>query len=296
MIYADSHVEFIHHPDDLAELPDPGMSLRQINPDLIDAVQPELLFLACWVEAGDSAWDKLQWVLAEYQRVIAERGWRLVKSRADLDQPGVKILLHVEDLAAIGDDLGRIDWLHEQGIRSIGLTHNHRNQFAGGSLALQDGLSDLGRQAIALMQERGILLDYAHLSPQAFRDVWARFKLRPFVSHTGIKAAYDQPRNLSAELLEIVRDGDGYVGVGFAGSFLAKAGATIDQALEHLTAALAIVGPDHVGIGSDFGGIISYLPTGLESIADIPQNLAPRLPDPAMGGANLLRLVHQLWS
>ncbi len=294
MLYADAHVEFIHHPTDLADLPDPHFAIRQINPDLINRIKPELLFLACFVEPGPNGWSKLKWIINEYRKTITQNGWLLVKNKLDLNQAGIKILLHVEDLAAIKKDLTKIKQLHRLGVRSIGLTHNPANQFAGGSLSNQ-GLTELGQQAINEIINNQIWLDFAHLNERSFIEITKAFpRLKPFVSHGGLKGVHNQPRNISDKILKIIAQKDGWLGVGCARSFLTDQKTCNRQDyLKQLSYAAEIVGEQRVGLGSDLGGIISGTPVDLRNIADLI-SLNSELPTPIMG-ANLINFLTRNW-
>lgn len=205
------------------------------------------------------------WVVNEYLKVIHENKWTLVTNKSDLRKKGIKIILHVEDLSAIERDLGKLDVLYKLGVRSIGLTHNLANQFAGGSLDPSVGLSFLGKRVIKKLLSLRILLDYAHLSKQAVLDVYEQFKLPVFISHTGIAGVYPILRNVDDDVLRMVAKSSGYVGVGCAGSFLAKSGSTVSDYLAQIKYAQSIAGAGRVGIGSDLGGVVSYLPKNLEN-------------------------------
>lgn len=291
MLYCDSHIEFFHHPDDLAQLPKPEFLQEQVNPTLIERVRPSLFFAALYVEEGEKAWERLLWVLDSYQKAAQKNGWIIIKDKTDLQLPGIKMILHIENLHAIGDDLDKIDHLHSKGIRSVGLTHNHQNKFAGGSLTSEVGLSPLGGQAIEKIESLGMILDFAHLSTQAFKDVFKKFESIPFVSHTGIQGVYNSPRNLPDEILDLIKERGGYVGVGVAGSFLAPKGGAVSDLVDQFKYAIERIGVEKVGIGSDLGGTISYLPEGLGSIMDI-FDLEKYLPGEVLG-VNLLKFIER---
>lgn len=273
MKYCDSHVEFIHHPEDDAKLSNLEWVKSQISPKQINAVRPSLLFLAVFVDPGDNAWQKILWVVDEYLKVIAENKWILVRGKADLLRKGIKIILHIEDLSAIGRDLEKIGVLYDLGVRSIGLTHNYANQFAGGSLTPDIGLKSLGKQAIIKFRSAGIMLDHAHLSKKAVFDVYEQFELPVFISHTGVAGVYASPRNTDDDLLKLVAKSSGYIGIGCAGSFLAKEGATLSDYIAQIKYAQSISGPDRVGIGSDLGGVVSYLPANLQNLGDLRNSI-----------------------
>jgi microsomal dipeptidase-like Zn-dependent dipeptidase len=89
-------------------------------------------------------------------------------------------------------------------------------------------------------------------------------------------------RNSSDEALKLVKKTKGFIGIGLAGSFLGHEPSEKQHYLDQITYAVRMAGVDRVGIGSDFGGVTSHLPKGLESISDF-EHLAPELPRGALG-------------
>jgi len=76
-----------------------------------------------------------------------------------------------------------------------------------------------------------------------------------------------------------------------------KARATVGRVVDHIEHALDVMGPKHVGLGSDFDGVGDTLPEGLRDVADYPQLVAELLrrghaDDVVEGivGRNLLRV------
>ena len=289
-MYCDAHVEFIHPKVDLVGF-DQSFLYHQVNEDLINEVRPELVFLAVYILPEGRKWQKMLWTIKQYLKIIDRNKWVLVKSGKDLDLRGIKVILHIEDLESIGSDLSRIDRLHSLGIRSIGMTHNHQNQFAGGSLATEEGITPLGKLAISKILANKMILDFAHLSKKSFLEVCSTFNIKPFISHTGLLyGRYTNPRNVDDQILQIVKQKEGFVGIGFAGSFYGKNDASLDNVYDQIQHAENIASKKHVGIGSDFGGIVSYLIDGLESIAKIDQlNISHE-----MLGSNLLHFLNTL--
>ena len=55
----------------------------------------------------------------------------------------------------------------------------------------------------------------------------------------------------------------------FAPAFVDKENATLETLVDHIDHITELVGPDHVGLGSDFDGIGST-PTGLEDATKMP--------------------------
>lgn len=293
-IYADSHVEFIHHPADTAAIPNAAFADSQVNPDLIETAKPQLLFLACYVEPGEAAWERLLWVIDQYNQIISARGWNLLSTISDYNPTKINIILHLENAVALGNDLSRLATLSERGLRSIGLTHNEANQFGGGALT-ESGLTDLGVKLIKQARALGWIIDAAHLSTEAVIELHRLDSNQPlFISHCGLRGAYHYQRNLADQVLLLVKDSDGYVGLAMAGSFLTSANPTIDDYLAHFTYAQGTLANHQIGVGSDLGGIVSALPQGMANITDI-QKILPKLPAAGMAGQNLVKFLQRTW-
>lgn len=292
MEYSDSHVEFIHNKRDFVDQSQIKYTKKQISPAMIDKISPELLFLACYNNPGKkSDYEDLLQIINSYRRVIKSYGWIMVKSKKDLSKDGIKIILHIENLGSIGCRLSRIKDLYKLGVRSIGLTHNELNQFAGG-VNSGEGVSNLGWKAIDIMDQLGIILDLAHLGEKSLKQIVSKDRKHLFISHTGVKGLEENKRNIDDDLLKYIRSSEGYVGVGFAGTFVGNPN-SVDRIAEHIDYASRLIGRDYVGIGSDLGGITSELPKGLNNISEV-SNILKIINDSGIQSRNLIRYVRSV--
>lgn len=215
------------------------------------------------------------------------------------ERPGrVAAVIGVEGGYAIEDDLGVFDDLVEAGMRCLTLTWNSPTAWAdpaGGGP--HGGLTAFGRRLIERAQEAGVLIDLSHADDTVARAVVERAE-RPVVSsHSGLRRLAPLPRNLSDDLLEGIAETGGLVGVSFFNGHLsaefeeactplrarhfddteALARAVRDEVgtlpmsrlVEHVAHAVRLVGPEHVGLGSDFDGMWA-LPEGLEDVTRLP--------------------------
>jgi membrane dipeptidase len=76
-------------------------------------------------------------------------------------------------------------------------------------------------------------------------------------------------RNLKDEQIRALAENGGVMGVVFAPGFVDQEHATLEGVLDHIDHIVDLVGPDHVGLGSDFDGITST-PEGLEDVSCLP--------------------------
>lgn len=179
---------------------------------------------------------------------------RLLERRA-ADSPLVGGILAIEGAHALDDSIENLDRLVDAGYRTVGLAHFFDNVFAGSAHGLQKGgLTPAGRRLVAALEERSIAIDLAHASAATIEEVASIARRPVLVSHTGVRATCDNGRNLSDEQLRAVAATGGLIGIGFwptaVGGDDAKA---IARAIAH---AVSVVGPDHVGLGSDFDGAV----------------------------------------
>ena len=116
-------------------------------------------------------------------------------------------LIGVENAYPIGTDLSRIKEFHDRGGRYLSLAHNGHSQFADSNTGerdgkwLHNGLSDLGKQAIAEMNRVGIMIDLSHPSKQANLQAIALSKAPVIASHSSARAVANHSRNLDDEQL-----------------------------------------------------------------------------------------------
>jgi len=164
-------------------------------------------------------------------------------------------LLTVEGAHALDDDIANLDRLVAAGFRHVGLVHFFDNAFAGSAHGMvQGGLTGLGRELIAELERRRIVIDLAHASNATIDDVLAA-ATRPVIdSHTGVRGVADHPRNLSDEQLRGIAATGGMVGIGFWPT--ASGGEDAASIARSIAHAVAVVGADHVGLGSDFDGAV----------------------------------------
>jgi microsomal dipeptidase-like Zn-dependent dipeptidase len=175
------------------------------------------------------------------------------RARRQAEEPPIGALLGIEGAHALDGRIENLDRLFDAGYRMIGLTHFIDNEFAGSAHgSSRAGLSEPGRELVRRMQQRGVIVDVAHASPTAIRDVLEISTAPVVVSHGGVRATCDNPRNLSDDEVRGIARTGGVIGIGFWETAVCGIGADrIAAAMRHV---IAIAGEDHVALGSDFDG------------------------------------------
>ena len=130
-------------------------------------------------------------------------------------------ILSVEGGSAAAGSLDNIRSMYRDGVRLMTLTWNAENELGHGVWSPEGGgLSPFGKEAVALMNRLGMIVDVSHLSDAGFADV-AKISENPFVaSHSCSRALCPHRRNLTDEMFSVIRDRGGLVGINFCREFL----------------------------------------------------------------------------
>lgn len=164
----------------------------------------------------------------------------------------------------------------------------------GAGAGVPEGLSGFGRDVVRTMNRLGMVVDLSHAGRRSFYDALEATDRPVIASHSGCHALHDHPRNLDDGQLRALALNGGVVGIVFHPGFL-DAGARAEDArvygsedyraleganetelflrqsehltraaaplpaerlVEHVLHAVEVAGPEHVGLGSDYDGIL----------------------------------------
>jgi membrane dipeptidase len=163
------------------------------------------------------------------------------------------IIFSFESAAALEDKVERINLFRALGVRVMQLSYNTPSPFGAGVMSPPDaGLTELGREAIARMNEVGVALDLSHAN-SATAAAAMEISTKPvLMTHGGCTAIHPHPRHKSDAELRALSEKGGVFGI-YNLFYLAPSPRqpTLDDYMAHMTHALDICGDDHVGMGSD---------------------------------------------
>ena len=126
-------------------------------------------------------------------------------------------LIGVENAYSIGDDLARIKEFYTRGARYMSLAHNGHSQLADSNTGeatgewQHNGLSALGRQAVAEANEWGLMVDLSHPSKAANMQAMALSKAPVIASHSAVRALCEHSRNMDDEQLLALKKTGGVI-------------------------------------------------------------------------------------
>ena len=205
-------------------------------------------------------------------------------------------VLTIEDGRMVDYKMEKLSWLYEMNVRAIALTWNFANCFGSPNSReasiMNTGLTDFGKEAVKEMNRLGILIDVSHLSDGGFRDVY-ELSEKPFIaSHSDCRALTDHPRNLTDEMIRMIANKGGVIGINLEESFCTpndcEMGCKLEYLAAHVLHMLDIGGEDVLGLGSDYDGI--------ETAGELPNptfmyKLFDLLKEKGMTGTQLEKMV-----
>jgi membrane dipeptidase len=267
-----------------------------ITPLVIAQLQP----LRTWT----SLLERSLWHAAKLDRAVASSGGKLVKvqdpagldallaARAGSDGP-VGAMLTVEGLHNLEGKAENLDRLYAAGFRMAGLTHFFDTELAGSMHGVsKGGITAFGLEVAGRMEDKGMIIDIAHLSHAGVKQLLAVAR-RPVVSsHGGVQATCQTNRNLSDDEIKGVARTGGVIGIGYwDGAICDTDPRAIVRAMQHVR---ALVGIQHVALGSDFDGATTtrFDTSGLMQITQalLDVKFTPDEIRAVMGG-NALRVI-----
>ncbi len=229
-------------------------------------------YLACWVKQGvcdeahtEKAVQKVNSMIEGIYAQVAMNSDKVEVARTPEDLIRIKaegkkaFLIGIENAYGVGNSLSDIKRVQDLGVTYITLCHTGNNDYCDSSsekVARWNGLSPLGKKAVAEMNRLGMIIDVSHASQKTFWDV-IKYSKKPIIaSHSSSREMYDHNRNLTDDQLRALAKNGGVVQVCMVKSFLKKNRKTssLDDVIDHLCHMIEVAGIDHVGIGSDFDG------------------------------------------
>jgi membrane dipeptidase len=160
----------------------------------------------------------------------------------------------VENAYALGPELEHLENFYQRGARYVSLTHVDHNQLAGSSMARSDsgwgatedapGLSVMGRRLIRELNRLGIMVDVSHASVAATLEAAALSRAPVIASHSGARAVFDHPRNLSDEEILAIADTGGVIQLVAFDSYMRHLSEENLAAVEVIRAEMGLEGAD----------------------------------------------------
>ena len=166
-------------------------------------------------------------------------------------------LMSIEEGGVLGGDLDKLKQAYQDGVRLITLTWNYPNGLGEPHCGEQHKkLTPKGLEFVEAMQDLGIIVDCSHLNDAGTEQLGDILDV-PFVaSHSNAREVTAHTRNLPDNLIKLIANKGGVIGLNFAQSFLGTSPVSrIDDIVKHGLYLINKGGEDVVALGTDFDGI-----------------------------------------
>ena len=166
-------------------------------------------------------------------------------------------LMAIEEGGVLGGDLDKLKQAYQDGVRLITLTWNYPNGLGEPHCGEQHKkLTPKGIEFVEAMQDLGIIVDCSHLNDAGTEQLGDILDV-PFVaSHSNAREVTAHTRNLPDNLIKLIANKGGVIGLNFAQSFLGTSPISrIEDIVKHGLYLINKGGEDVVALGTDFDGI-----------------------------------------
>ncbi len=145
----------------------------------------------------------------------------------------VASLMGAEGGSQIDNDLAVLRQYHALGVRYLTLTHVRHNDWAesaneaprsaeSGAAFAAGPLTAFGKVVVNEMNRIGMIVDISHVSEGTMKAVLATTKAPVMFSHSSARAIVDHPRNVSDEVLAMLKANGGIVMVNYAPGYVSR--------------------------------------------------------------------------
>lgn len=166
-------------------------------------------------------------------------------------------LMSIEEGGVLGGDLDKLKQAYQDGVRLITLTWNYPNGLGEPHCGEQHKkLTPKGIEFVEAMQDLGIIVDCSHLNDAGTEQLGDILDVPFIASHSNAREVTAHTRNLPDNLIKIIANKGGVIGLNFAQSFLGTSPVSrIDDIVKHGLYLINKGGEDVVALGTDFDGI-----------------------------------------
>jgi membrane dipeptidase len=269
MYIIDSHCDLLSKM-----LLDPLVDFNQIQTDIavnlprLQHVNMALQFFAIYIpEKVDGS--RFEPILAcidlFYRKIAANPAMAFIQDLDDLEsalrENKIGALLTLEGVEGLAGNMQNLRIAYYLGVRIIGITWNHANWAADGVMEPRNGgFSSKGKKFVKECNRLGILLDVSHLAETGFWQLMEMANNPVLASHSNVFELCSHPRNLSNKQIKAMIEKNGMIGLTFVPWFIQSKNPKISDLLRHIDHVCALGGENHLGFGSDFDGMETFVP------------------------------------
>ena len=199
----------------------------------------------------------LEWHL----RKINERSdIKIVRTAKDIrdavDEGKLGIFFVHQGIQAFEQDFDRVGYMRQLGYGYCLLVYNSRDITGDGCMVKDDGgLTGFGRNLIKAYNQYGMIVDVTHVGERTSLDAIEASTQPVISSHSPAYAVAPYARCISDERIKAIAQSGGVSSINMCGYMLDLSNpdfVTTDMIFRHIDHMVQLVGPDYVGLGSDY--------------------------------------------
>ena len=203
--------------------------------------------------------DELQLEIKKWEKLFHENSDLIFlgKNFQDIDKANKEnktaIFFGFQNCSPIEDDINLVEKVHQLGCRFMQLTYNNQSLLATGCYEKVDsGVTNFGREVIREMNRVGLVVDMSHSAEKSTLDA-IEFSEKPIaITHANPSFWHPAKRNKSSDLLKILSDSGGMLGLSLYPHHLKdNTNCTLDSFCEMVAKTAEIMDVKKIGIGSD---------------------------------------------
>ena len=203
--------------------------------------------------------DELKSVIKEWEKYFSNNSDLIFHGKTFKDIEKAKsesktaVFFGFQNCSPIEDDIGLVEKVYDLGCRFMQLTYNNQSLLATGCYEkIDSGVTNFGKEVIKEMNRLGLVIDMSHSAEKSTIDAIEISEKPIAITHANPSFWHPVKRNKSSELLKILSDHKGMLGLSLYPHHLKDGTNCSLESFCEMTAKTAeIMGAEKIGIGSD---------------------------------------------
>ena len=203
--------------------------------------------------------DELQLEIKKWEKLFNENSDLIFlgKNYQDIEKANKEnktaIFFGFQNCSPIEDDIKLVEKVYELGCRFMQMTYNNQSLLATGCYEkIDSGVTNFGREVIREMNRVGLVIDMSHSAEKSTLDAIELSEKPIAITHANPSFWHPAKRNKSSELLKILSDNGGMLGLSLYPHHLKdNTNCSLDSFCEMVAKTVEIMDVTKIGIGSD---------------------------------------------
>jgi len=237
---------------------------------------------------GNLSGSELEYTITQLKRVkkLEEDGdVKIVYKASDIPEKinqgmPTGAILGIEGGDCLQGDLKNLDYFHQFGVRKLSLVHYTINELGDimTSRPKHKGLTSFGRKTAERMENIGMVIDVTHAHPLMLKDI-VEVTAKPIIASHAVPSPVSNPSDHKSKMVRRMRSWDGMEMVAKTGgvvctlplaySFEQHRRETFQDWAREILKMKKRLGIEHVGLGTDGGGMLPRLIKGYSDVRDL---------------------------